>query len=155
MFYWVSNFSGNGVEKWNVSNVVNMAAMFSSCDSFNADLSNWDVSQVKNMTHAFSWTRRFRGDGLDCWNTTNLAHMNFIFCNALVVKSNLSGWYLSNVKDMSVLFNYATMFQGIGVEMWNTSRVETMVAMFCNASSFNANLSQWDVSKVKNADSMF
>jgi trimeric autotransporter adhesin len=57
MFYWVSNFSGNGVEKWNVSNVVNMAAMFSSCDSFNADLSNWDVSQVKNMTHAFLLTR--------------------------------------------------------------------------------------------------
>jgi Mycoplasma protein of unknown function, DUF285 len=81
--------------------------------------------------------------------------MNFIFCNALVVNSNLSGWDVSNVKDMSFIFNYATIFQGIGVEMWNTSRVETMVAMFCNASSFNANLSQWDVSKVKNTDSIF
>ena len=34
------------ISSWDVSNVTNMAYMFSSASSFNQDLSNWDVSNV-------------------------------------------------------------------------------------------------------------
>jgi len=33
--------------------------------------------------------------------------------------------------------------------MWNTSKVEKMEGMFVGATVFNANVSKWDVSKVR------
>jgi Mycoplasma protein of unknown function, DUF285 len=46
-------------------------------------------------------------------------------------------------------------FQGIGVELWNVSKVKLMSVMFDNASSFDANLSLWDVSNVHDMTKMF
>ncbi|HHP0319424.1 TPA: BspA family leucine-rich repeat surface protein, partial [Campylobacter jejuni] len=36
----------SGIEKWDVSNVENMYAMFDNCKTFNQDISGWDVSKV-------------------------------------------------------------------------------------------------------------
>jgi surface protein len=113
---WVSNFSENGLEEWNVSNVVNMSGMFSSCDRFNANLSKWDVSQVMDKSNLFSWTIRFCGDGLEQWNTRNVGNMNCMFCHALVFDRNLSGWDVSKVIYMPDMFYEATTFQRIGLE---------------------------------------
>jgi surface protein len=41
------------LNKWNVSNVVDMSFMFENCHSFNQDLSNWDVYNVENMVYMF------------------------------------------------------------------------------------------------------
>ncbi|WP_081003242.1 BspA family leucine-rich repeat surface protein [Helicobacter pullorum] len=39
----------SGIEKWDVSNVENMYAMFARAESFNADISKWDVSDIDDI----------------------------------------------------------------------------------------------------------
>ena len=46
----------DGIEQWNVSNLINMREMFYNCRNFNQDISLWDVSKVKDMTNAFAFT---------------------------------------------------------------------------------------------------
>ena len=41
------------IDKWDVSNVIYMSAMFTGCTEFNCDLSNWDVSKVKSHEDMF------------------------------------------------------------------------------------------------------
>ena len=52
------------------------------------------------------------------------------------------------------MFQRASSFNG-DISMWNVSRVQDMYAMFYAASSFNNDISKWDVSSVTNMNSMF
>ena len=53
MFQCCENFTGKGLDKWNVSNVKYTKYMFFECTKFDCDLSNWDVSKVENMSNMF------------------------------------------------------------------------------------------------------
>ena len=59
MFIEVSRKDFSGIESWDVSNVVNMYAMFSWQKDFYADLSSWDVSKVENMHSMFFGCKKF------------------------------------------------------------------------------------------------
>ena len=48
----------------------------------------------------------------------------------------------------AMTFNHASAFTGKGVWQWNTALVTTMYGTFMGASSMNANVGQWDVSKI-------
>ena len=54
MFTDCSNFTGKGLDKWNVSKVENMMFMFCDCIKFDCDLSKWNVSNVDNMLYLFN-----------------------------------------------------------------------------------------------------
>ena len=41
------------------------------------------------------------------------------------------------------------------ISRWDVSKVENMTGMFCEAKSFNQDIGDWDVSNVKNMHSMF
>ena len=67
---------------------------------------------------------------------------------------HISNWDVSNVTDMSNMFEEATSFnQPIG--NWDVSKVTNMEGMFFFAKSFNHTLNDWDVSKVTNMGKMF
>ena len=55
---------------------------------------------------------------------------------------------------MSQMFSYATSFNG-DLSKWDVSSVKDMSSMFLAASSFNRDLSSWDVSSVFDMDGMF
>ena len=61
---------------------------------------------------------------------------------------------MSNVTNMQYLFSQATSFNG-DISSWNVSNVTDMKKMFFYASSFNGDLSSWDVSSVTNMEDMF
>ena len=52
------------------------------------------------------------------------------------------------------MFNEASSFNG-DIGNWNVSNVSVMGAMFLKASSFNQDLDNWPVSNVENMHSMF
>ena len=61
---------------------------------------------------------------------------------------------LSSVTTMESMFNQATSFNG-DISNWNVSKVADMSYMFLSASSFNQSLNSWDVSAVTDTSSMF
>ncbi len=78
----------------------------------------------------------------------------FQLCSSVTTIPNLNSWDVSNVTNMSAMFQMASSFnQAIG--SWDTSNVTSMAAMFNGASSFNQAIGGWDTSQVTNMGSMF
>ena len=92
---------------------------------------------------------------IDQWGTQQWTSMAFAFYGC----SNLAGQAsdapdLSLVKKMSGMFNGATSFNQ-DISTWNVGRVTNMSFMFYFASSFNQDISAWDVGQVTNMIAMF
>ena len=66
---------------------------------------------------------------------------------------DISKWDVSNVTDMSGMFNYSR-FSG-DISKWDVSNVRNMTYMFHGARFFKCNLSKWDVHNVKHMWDMF
>lgn len=77
----------------------------------------------------------------------------FLCCNAgnlTSVPSNIP----SSVTQLSGMFNSATSFNQ-NISSWNVSNVAVMEGMFVNATSFDQNIGSWNVSNVANMSNMF
>ena len=143
-----SKFNGD-ISKWDVSNVTNMAHMFSWCKNFNGDISNWDVSNVTNMEGMFE-TCAFNGD-ISRWNVSNVTNMYWLFFSSQFT-GDISKWDVSNVTTMKQMFRY-TKFNG-DISNWDVSNVTDMECMFAQC-KFNGDISNWDVSNVIDMQEMF
>ena len=81
----------SGIESWNVSNVVNMYGMFSSCRWFNADISGWNVENVEDMENMFCGAEQFH-HSLNEWNINNKVNIQGIFANTNYPKKYIESW---------------------------------------------------------------
>ncbi|BAV94756.1 BspA family leucine-rich repeat surface protein [Ichthyobacterium seriolicida] len=61
---------------------------------------------------------------------------------------------LEGVTDVTNMFEGTTSFNG-DISKWDVSKVTNMAGMFKNAKSFNGDISKWDVSNVTNMSGMF
>ena len=84
------------------------------------------------------------------WLSMESAFQN---CNNLISNAG-DAPNLSNVTDMRFMFADASSFNS-NISSWDVSNVTDMSAMFQGASAFNQDLSSWDVSKVTDIRSMF
>ena len=128
------------ISSWNVSSVTNMEWMFNSCWSFNQDISSWNVSRVANMDSMFNYCFSFNQDISD-WNVSAVTNMSYMLNRCFSFNQNLSNWErkdgVNGATSTSTLKNVSTMF-----------------AMF-SETSFNHDISNWDVSNVIKMNSMF
>ena len=136
MFVNCKTFRGQGLENWNISNVIkDMGSMFSGCENFNCDLSKWDVSNVKYMGSMFCHCENFTGQGLEKWDVSNVENMNAMFYNCKNFDCDLSKWDVSNVKDIKFTFCGCEKFTGQGLDKWKPINVWNMYAMFDDCTS--------------------
>lgn len=101
----------------------------------------------------------FRGaisfnDDISNWDVSNVTNMSGMFDRARSFNGDLSSWNVSNVTTMKDMFYFANNFNG-NIDNWDVSNVISMNSMFSGANSFNGDLSSWDVSNVTNMHSMF
>ena len=124
MFMNAIKFEGIGLQNWDVSNLQSAIRMFQSCESFQEDLSTWKVNSLNDMT--------------------------FMFDGAHRVNFNVFKWgeLLPQQASLSAAFKDARLFQGDGLESWDTSLVTSLSNTFEGAFNFNGNIAQWDVSRV-------
>ena len=181
MFYQGYIFSSD-LSTWNVSKVTNMNYMFFYCFYFASDVSNWNVSSVKYMSNMFTAAKVFNSD-VSKWNVSSVTDMSSMFNGSYIFNSDISKWNVSNVTDMSNMFNmnYSDVFVGINdpnvnptqlgykpdvyikikgvfnsdISNWNVSKVKNMSYMFIGADSFNSDISEWNVSSLENMSYMF
>ncbi len=89
------------------------------------------------------------------WGSVKLHNNGFQFCKISLIEFSATDTLdLSNVTDMGHMFSDASSFnQDIGD--WNVSSVIYMGYMFSGASSFNQDIGDWDVSSVTDMKAMF
>lgn len=88
-------------------------------------------------------------------DTSKITDMSALFMESK--RSDFSGiesWDVSNVKDMSSMFQDAENFNK-NIGSWNVSNVENMNIMFYHASNFNQDISSWHISHYLNTLNMF
>lgn len=74
----------SGIEKWDVSNVVNMFGMFYCCETFNEDISNWDMRKVEDTSFMLARCTNFdQYQCLEKWDLKSIKKHIYMFfrCN--------------------------------------------------------------------------
>ena len=92
---------------------------------------------------------------IDKWENIAWTSMAFAFTGCTNLKYTATDVPdLSRVTDMSGMFAFASTFNG-DLSGWNVSSVNDMEGMFAGATVFNGNLGKWDVSSVTDMSAMF
>ena len=122
-------------------------------------MKDWDVSAVTNMANLFNGDGDRGGNDIfqtcvlyvEDWNTSSVTDMSWMFDHASAFNGDLSNFDTSSVTDMSWMFSGASAFEGKGLTNWMTYLVRDFRYMF-SYTSFDADISQWDVSDATNFD---
>lgn len=155
MFLAQHNFNID-ISGWTTDSLENMESMFYYAYAFNQPIGSWNVSNVTNMQNVFADASNFNRD-LSNWEVSNVTTMNGMFRNATQFNQDISTWDVSSVKDINTMFQGASSFNNGGQPLnWGdkTQNIESMVRTFASATSFNQDISNWNVSNVGPLQSM-
>jgi Mycoplasma protein of unknown function, DUF285 len=144
------------LDEWDTSSALSMSRMFAGASMFNGNISRWSTSRVTSMDAMFLNAYTFNGD-LTSWDTSSCTSMASMFQAADLFSGNLFAFNTSRVVDMTAMFASAISFEGAGLRNWDTSATSSMKALFSETFSFNKRnvLSSWDVSNVLNMAEIF
>ncbi len=182
VFYDCSNFDDN-IGDWDVSKVTNMHEMLRNARSFNQDLSRWCVSRFSYAPSYFSYGTSMWTLPKPVWGTcpppitfklqngtqvtpTELGAVadSDIVISLVGTKLHVTGNDIVEVVTMNKLPAYAKeitgyVFEGctnlVTVPSMSPYKITDMANMFKGCTSFNSDLSAWDVSGVTDMTSMF
>jgi surface protein len=141
------------LDKWDVSNVTNMAHMFNHCTMFNQPLNNWDTRNVVDMSGMFRDCVSFN-QPLDKWDVGRVEYMNDMFSECIQFNRPLNDWNVENVTMMTGMFDSCIMFNQ-PLDKWNMGKVDSIAGMFFECRRFNQPLGMWDVGKATSFKEMF
>ena len=148
IFGYNRNYTGRGLENWDVSMVTSLDSAFRGT-SIAADLTTWDVSQVTTLSYTFSDTglesATVSVTGLEEWNVSSVEDLSYAFIGTSV-NANLSRWDTSRVTSMAQMFSLSRAASGEvnGYSSWNISRVTDFSFMFFDSTNIKDDLSGWD-----------
>jgi surface protein len=141
------------IEQWGNIQWSSMEEAFNYCIHLESNATDSpDLSNVTSLRSMFEGTR-FNGD-LSNWDVSNVTDMSRMFQNAKQFNNDISSWNVSNVTNMREMFEIAKQFNQ-DLNNWDVSSVTDMYYMFYAATSFDQDLNNWDVSSVTNMDNMF
>ena len=178
------------ISTWNVSNVTDMSSMFEDCSSFRQNsIKTWIVTTCSNFTNMFknsgAWPMNSVIEINSAWGSNvhwsrSIADMEIgPFQTRLQLLTAIHAWnynsprsatdilygtidsweFASSLTDFSNLFDANTSHSNssfnANISNWNVSSVTDMSSMFNGCSSFNQDISSWVVSSVTNMSSMF
>ena len=158
MFDSTYSLTSLDASKWKTGSVTDMGFMFGSARSLTSlDVSKWDISKVTNMSFMFGSSSGLTNLDVSKWDTSNVIDMRYMFYNASSLTSlDVSKWKTGNVTDMHDMFANVTNLTNIGdLSEWDTSHVTNMSWMFASTEALrHLNISNWDLTKLVNKDSM-
>lgn len=151
MFYGATNFD-QPLDDWDVGSVTTFESMFRE-SGFDQDISGWDVSQATTLKAMFK-DNNFN-QPIGSWDISNVTSLYALFRGNEEFDQDLSGWgdKLSNVVTMREMFREST-YNG-DLSAWDVSQVVSMWDMFKNASFNNSSIANWQTTSLDNMENMF
>ena len=122
------------------------------------DVTNWDLNETKNVHWLFADSKSLKTiKWLETWDLSNVENMSQMFQNCSnLTWLDLSNWNTSNVTDVSLMFYGCYNLESLEMDNWNTSNVINMWVMFYWCSGLNdLDLSSWDTKNVTRMEAMF
>lgn len=126
------------------------------------NLGEINTSKITDMSSLFAM-QGLKGDdilatrdysGIGSWDVSNVENMSFMFQGAKSFNENINEWNVENVERMHAMFHNAISFNQ-PLNKWDTSGAEVMTYMFAGAKAFNQPLNSWNVENVEDMSSMF
>ena len=114
-----------------------------------------DTSAITDMFNLFDDIKIRKNFDVSRWDVSNVKDMSSMFNGCKYFNCDLSNWDVSNVEDMLCMFKYCKNFEGKGLENWNVGKVTDMDSMFENCKKLDCDLSNWDVHNVISMKYMF
>ena len=144
------------VNQWGNTQWTSMIAAFIRCENLNIVATDVpDLSLVTITSSMFYSCTSLEGNSaINDWDVSNVTNMSAMFQGATLFNQNLSSWDTSNVDNMSGMFGNASSFNQ-DISSWDVSSVRILIAMFEQATSFNQDIGNWDVSNVTAMRRMF
>lgn len=141
------------IEQWGDIQWKSMRQAFYQCLNFSINASDApNLTQVTDMSYAFYLSSI--NEGIGNWDVSNVTNMSNMFNRAYWFDGDIGNWDVSNVTNMEKMFNSARAFNQ-DINSWDVSSVTDMTYMFYGTALFNQNLNGWDVSLVTDMSHMF
>lgn len=144
------------VEQWGNVAWTSMADAF--YGSTNLQVTAADVPNLSGVTSMANMFRRCSNlnspANMGSWNVSQVTNMSAMFQQASIFNQNIGAWNTSAVTNMYSMFYQANAFDQ-NISTWNTAAVTDMEYMFYNAIAFNQNISNWNTSAVTTMSEMF
>ncbi|MBR4470894.1 MAG: BspA family leucine-rich repeat surface protein [Erysipelotrichaceae bacterium] len=145
------------LSSWDTSSVKDMSKMFRGCMKLSGigDISSWDVSKCQSFAHMFANTSELSNVGdLSLWDISDqCVDLSYMFQNSsslLPSSFDLSGWDVSNVTDMSHMFENSHTLNTLDISDWDTGNLMDMSYMF----AYNETGSLSPLSQITGIDSI-
>jgi len=143
------------VDQWGTNPWQSMGYAFYGCANlvFNATDAP-DLSQVLDMSYMFYDATNFDSD-ISGWNVSTVTDMSWMF-GVTAFNQNINGWDVSSVTNMQGMFFADAVFNK-DLNLWGNkvALVKNMSSMFYRARAFNGNITTWNVSSVTDMSFMF
>ncbi len=127
------------------------------CTIQHGHISEWDTSGVTIMSNLFAngvyGPQHTFNEDISLWNVSNVIDMSCMFNRVTDFNQPLNDWDVRNVRSMRAMFCSSGFNQPLND--WNVSNVTDMGAMFDSTLHFNQPLDQWDVRNVTIMSRMF
>ena len=125
MFYGCKNFEGKGLENWDVSKVKDKDLIFRGCDSLHNKPSWYSKTANKKINNAVK-----PNNNCKYFPNTKKELINYINSCISSNNYNLNIIDVSKITDMSDLFENIEIKSQLDVSKWNVSNVDDMSNMF-------------------------
>ena len=112
------------------------------------DIENLDTSKVTNMDSMFCDTIfNSNSDSLDLssWDVSNVKDMSYMFQGCSIKYLDLSNWDLNNIKRMPCMFYICNNLEYLNVDNWDIKNVESLSYVFAACRNIKKlDLSTWN-----------